>query len=145
MTPNGFMYFDYYQSRERDKEPLGIGGYLPIAKVYSYEPFDGLAPGVEDHILGVQANLWTEYITTPEHLEYMLLPRMCALSEVQWCQRNKKDYNRFDASLDHSFAIFDAMGLCYSKDCRGEIGLDRVPARSDAELEDYLSKNKPAW
>ena len=145
MTPNSFMYFDYYQGQERDKEPLCIGGNLPLAKVYSYEPLDGMAPGVEDHILGVQANLWTEYITTPEHLEYMLLPRMCALSEVQWCERNKKDFNRFDASLDHTFAILDAMGVNYSLDCRGKVGLDRQPARTEAELEDYLAKNKQAW
>ena len=145
MTPNGYMYFDYYQSQERDKEPFGIGGHLPLAKVYSYEPYDGLAPGVEGHILGVQANLWTEYIATPEHLEYMLLPRMCALAEVQWCARDKKDYKRFDASLDHTFEMLDAMGVNYSLDCRGLIGLERKPARSDAELEEYLSKKDWGW
>ena len=145
MTPTQFMYFDYYQSQERDKEPFAIGGYVPLEKVYSYEPFDGMAPGVEDHILGVQANLWTEYIATPEHLEYMLLPRMCALSEVQWCDRGKKDYARFDTSLDHTFEILDAMGVNYSLDCRGLIGLDRQPARTAADLEDYLSKDKRSW
>ena len=123
MTPYTFVYFDYYQSREREKEPVGIGGYLPVENVYAYEPFDGMAPGTEDHILGVQANLWTEYIATPEHLEYMLLPRMCALSEIQWCDADRKDYARFDASLDHTFRILDVLGMTYAKHVRGEVGL----------------------
>ena len=145
MTPNSYLYFDYYQGQERDKEPFGIGGYLPVEKVYSYEPFDGLTPAAQKHILGVQANLWTEYILTPEHLEYMLLPRMCALSEVQWCAADKKDYARFDASLEHTFAILDAMGMNYSLDCRGLIGLDRQPARTPEQLEEYLAKKDWAW
>ena len=128
MTPYTHLYFDFYQSKETDKEPLAIGGYTPLEKVYGYEPFDGIKPGAEDHILGVQANLWTEYITTEEHLEYMLLPRMCALSEVQWCAADAKDYQRFLQSLDHTFEILDAMGLNYSLDHKGLIGLDRLPA-----------------
>ena len=145
MTPNSYLYFDYYQSQERDKEPFGIGGNLPVEKVYAYEPFDGLTPAAQKHILGVQANLWTEYIATPEHLEYMLLPRMCALSEIQWCAADKKDYARFDASIDHSFEMFDAMGLTYCMDNRGLIGLDREPARSPEELEEYLKENPRSW
>lgn len=145
MTPNSYLYFDYYQGQERDKEPFGIGGYLPVEKVYSYEPFDGLTPAAQKHILGVQANLWTEYIATPEHLEYMLLPRMCALSEVQWCAADKKDYARFDASLEHTFAILDAMGMNYSLDCRGLIGLDRQPARTPEQMEEYLAKKDWVW
>ena len=113
MTPNSFLYFDYYQSKDQDNEPLAIGGYLPLEKVYSYEPFDGIKSGAENHIIGVQANLWTEYIATPEHLEYMLLPRMCALSEVQWCKAGSKDWDRFSASLGHTFEILDAMGMNY--------------------------------
>lgn len=145
MTPYDYAYFDYYQGPERDKEPLCIGGNLPVETVYSYEPLDGVTPGAEDHILGVQANLWTEYITTPEHLYYMLLPRMCALSEIQWCDRDRKDFTRFNASLDHTFAILDAMGVNYSLDCRGLVGLGRKPARNAAELAEYLEKNKPSW
>ena len=120
MTPTDYMYFDYYQSRDRDNEPLGIGGYLPLEQVYSYEPLDGMAPGSESHIIGVQANLWTEYIATPEHLEYMLLPRLCALSEVQWCAPEAKDYGRFRQSLDHTFEMLDAMGVNYRKPADGE-------------------------
>ena len=145
MTPNSHMYFDYYQGNERDKEPFGIGGYVPLEQVYSYEPFEGIAPGAEDHILGVQANLWTEYIATPWHLEYMLLPRMCALSEVQWCAADAKDYARFDASLDHTFKILDAMGVSYSLDCRGLVGLDRIPARDSVEMAEYMATKEWRW
>ena len=140
MTPNEYMYIDYYQSQERDKEPLCIGGYVPVEKVYSYEPYEGMTPGTEDHILGVQANLWTEYVTTPEFLEYMLLPRMCALSEVQWCNADRKDYTRFDNSLDHTFKMLDVMGYTYAKHVRGIIGLagQEQPARTPEELAEYL-------
>ena len=145
MTPNSHMYFDYYQGDERDKEPFGIGGRVPLEKVYSYEPFEGIAPGAEDHIIGVQANLWTEYIATPWHLEYMLLPRMCALSEVQWCKADAKDYARFDAALDHTFKILDAMGVSYSLDCRGLVGLDRIPARDSVEMAEYMATKEWLW
>ncbi len=116
MTPNTYCYFDYYQSQDQDKEPFGIGGDLPIEKVYGYEPFDGLDAEQQKHILGVQANLWTEYIATPEHLEYMLLPRMTALSEVQWCRPEDKNPDRFKAALQaESFKIFDILGYNYRK------------------------------
>ena len=146
MTPNSHMYIDYYQSRERDKEPLCIGGYVPVEKVYSYEPYEGMTPGTEDHILGVQANLWTEYVTSPEFLEYMLFPRMCALSEVQWCNADRKDYTRFDSSLDHTFKMLDVMGYAYAKHVRGLIGLpgQEQPARSPEELAEYL-ENQTEW
>ena len=147
MTPNSHMYIDYYQSQERDKEPLCIGGLVTVEKLYSYEPYDGMVPGTEDHILGVQANLWTEYVTTPEFLEYMLLPRMCALSEVQWCDKDRKDYARFDASLDHTFQMLDVMGYTYAKHVRGIIGLPghEQPARSEEELKQYLEENPIGW
>ena len=147
MTPNSHMYIDYYQSQERDKEPLCIGGLVTVPKLYSYEPYEGMEPGTEDHILGVQANLWTEYVTSPEFLEYMLLPRMCALSEVQWCNADRKDYNRFDASLDHTFKMLDIMGYTYAKHVRGIIGLpgQEQPARSEEELKKYLEENPIGW
>lgn len=145
MTPNGYMYFDYYQGDERDKEPFGIGGRVPLEKVYSYEPFDGITPGAESHILGVQANLWTEYIATPEHLEYMLLPRMCALSEVQWCDSSRKDFIRFNESLDHAFRMFDIMGYNYSLDIRCLVGLDRIPARTSEQMADYMTSKTWDW
>ena len=123
MTPNTYMYFDYYQSDSTALEPLAIGGHLPVDKVYSCEPCTDIPTEAQSHILGVQANLWTEYIATPEHLEYMLLPRMCALSEVQWCRPENKDFDRFKASLAHTFDIYDAMGLTYSRDVLGQYGM----------------------
>ena len=85
MTPTSFCYFDYYQTADTKDEPLGIGGYVPIEKVYSLEPVPAaLTEEQSKHILGAQANLWTEYIHSSEHVEYMVWPRMAALAEVQW-------------------------------------------------------------
>jgi len=122
MSPNSFLYFDYYQSSEIDKEPFGIGGNLPIEKVYSYEPYDGMPENAQKHILGVQANLWTEYVATPEHLEYMILPRMAALSEIQWSPASEKNFERFKESLKHEFNMYDKMGYTYSKAIYGIYG-----------------------
>ena len=116
MTPNTYCYFDYYQSEDQKQEPLAIGGNLPIEKVYGYEPFEGLNAEQQKHILGVQANLWTEYIGTNEYLEYMLLPRMCALSEIQWCDPKAKNFERFSTSMRNgAFKIFDTLGYNYRK------------------------------
>ena len=116
MTPNSFFYLDYYQSEDKDNEPLAIGGYLPVEKCYSYEPCtDEMTEEQQKHILGVQANLWTEYIGTNEYLEYMLLPRMTALSEVQWCQPENKNWERFLDSADEFCAIYDMAGYNYGK------------------------------
>lgn len=114
MTPNTFYYLDYYQSLDKENEPLAIGGYLPIEKSYSYEPFTAdMTDEEKAHVLGVQANLWTEYIATADHLFYMLLPRMAALSEVQWCQPENKSWERFVDSADDFCAIYDVMGYSY--------------------------------
>lgn len=116
MTPNSFFYLDYYQSRDIENEPLAIGGYLPIEKCYSFDPYESIAPALQHHIIGVQANLWTEYIPSNEQLEYMLLPRMLALSEVQWCTPKNRDFARFKAAVvDHQFKILDLLGYNYSK------------------------------
>ena len=114
MTPNSHCYFDYYQAEGGEGEPLGIGGFVPVEKVYSLDPLEGIAPEHAHHILGVQANLWTEYISTPEHLEYMLLPRLLALSEVQWCQPEQRDLNRFLRVLqEHEYPVLDQAGYNY--------------------------------
>ena len=116
MTPNTFFYLDYYQSDDKENEPLGIGGYLPVEKCYSYEPFTAdMTDEEKAHILGVQANLWTEYIPDEAHLQYMLLPRMAALSEVQWCQAENKNWDRFYASADDFCAIYDIAGYNYAR------------------------------
>ncbi len=121
MTPYSHLYFDFYQSENKDAEPLAIGGYSPVEKVYSYEPYaEGMTKEETSHIIGVQANLWTEYITTDSHLEYMLLPRLAALSEVQWCKAEKKDWNRFLESLPVVCQRYGMMGYNYATHCLGQ-------------------------
>lgn len=116
MTPTTYVYFDYYQTQNTEGEPFGIGGYVPLELVYSFEPApESLMPEQRGHILGAQANLWTEYIKTPEHVEYMLLPRMAALSEVQWMQPEKKDYQQFLKRLPRLLALYDKLGYNYAK------------------------------
>lgn len=96
MTPNTYLYFDYYQSDTPADEPEAIGGYLPLSHVYSYEPVPAsLTPDEAKYIIGVQANLWTEYIPSFRQIEYMELPRMAALAETQWCDARQKDYSSF--------------------------------------------------
>lgn len=90
MTPNDYCYFDYYQSEDTRHEPFAIGGFVPLEKVYSLNPTASLTEEQAKHILGTQANLWTEYIPTSEQVEYMVLPRMAALAEVQWTQLERK-------------------------------------------------------
>lgn len=93
MTPNTYLYFDYYQSKDVEQEPEAIGGYLPLERVYSYEPMpESLTPEEQKYIKGVQANLWTEYIPTYSQVEYMELPRMAALADIQWTNPEHKDY-----------------------------------------------------
>lgn len=114
MVPNDYFYFDYCQSRNRAAEPLCIGGYVPVNKVYSFEPFEKLSEEESKHILGVQANLWTEYISEFSGVEYMVLPRMDALCEVQWCAADRKDFERFRHSLLNMRKIYDALGARYA-------------------------------
>ena len=116
LTPTSHCYFDYLQSEDRAAEPLGFNGVVTLDKIYSLDPLDGIAPEQAHHVLGVQANLWTEYISTPEHLEYMLLPRLLALSEVQWCQPGVRDPARFLQALqDHQFPVLEQAGYNYRK------------------------------
>ena len=115
MTPNTYVYFDYYQTSNTEDEPIAIGGFLPIEKVYSFEPApESLTAEQKGHILGAQANLWTEYIPTPEQAEYMLLPRMAALSEVQWTQPEKKDYDNFLTRLPQLTSLYERAGYNFA-------------------------------
>lgn len=116
MTPTSFCYFDYYQTADTQDEPLGIGGYVPIEKVYSLEPVPTtLTKEQGKHILGAQANLWTEYIASTEHVEYMILPRMAALAEVQWTQPEKKDFKDFTTRLARLMKFYQRDGFNYAK------------------------------
>ncbi|HEY3278993.1 MAG TPA: beta-N-acetylhexosaminidase [Gemmatimonadales bacterium] len=100
MTPGSHTYLDHYQSLDTASEPLAIGGFLPIDTVYSYEPVPGiLAPGEARHVLGAQAQLWTEYVADPKQAEYMAFPRLCALAEVVWTPPERKNFADFSARL----------------------------------------------
>lgn len=115
MTPNTYCYFDYYQTADTKDEPLGIGGYVPIEKAYSLDPTFDLNEEQKKHIIGAQANLWTEYIATTEHVEYMVLPRMAALAEVQWTQPEKKDFKDFTTRLASLMKFYQRDGFNYAK------------------------------
>ena len=147
MSPGYFMYIDRYNSEEWDREPVSIGACLPTELVYSYEPCEGVSPEAESHIIGAQANLWTEFIGSDDYLEYMLLPRLAALSEVQWEERGARDWERFRAALDHSAEIFEAMGDTYCKYTWGIAGMPgyEKPARTPEQMEEFLKTRKGPW
>ena len=110
MSPTSHCYFDYYQAREG--EPEAIGGFLPLEKVYSFEPIPPkISPDKKHHILGAQANVWTEYIATPEHCEYMLLPRLCALAEVVWTPKKLRDYDDFTLRMQKHYWRLNEAGI----------------------------------
>ncbi|WP_028297745.1 beta-N-acetylhexosaminidase [Olivibacter sitiensis] len=115
MTPNSHLYLDHKQSKDQADEPVSIGGFLPLEKVYSYHPRpDSLSADQQKHILGVQANLWTEYITTANHLEYMLFPRALALAEVAWTSNSAKDYTDFSQKrLPKRLQELETLGYLY--------------------------------
>lgn len=116
MSPNTYLYFDYYQSKDVEQEPEAIGGYLPLERVYSYEPMPAsLTPEEQKYIKGVQANLWTEYIPTFSQVEYMELPRMAALADIQWTNPEHKDYQDFLQRLVRMVKIYDVYQYNYAK------------------------------
>lgn len=112
MTPGSYMYFDFYQADPRH-QPVAIGGYTPIRKVYSYNPIpqDSLTAEEAKHFLGVQANTWTEYIPTPEHLEYMMFPRALAVAEIGWTPQEKRDWQDFKPRVNAHIPVLQQMGL----------------------------------
>ena len=113
MTPNSHLYFDYYQGDPK-QEPKAIGGFLPMEKVYSYEPVPAeLDEDEKKHILGAQGNVWTEYIPSTDYLEYMAAPRMCALAEVVWTPAEDRDYERFIFRMGAHYQRLDAMKVNY--------------------------------
>ncbi len=117
MTPNTYLYFDYYQALDTSTEPDAIGGYLPLERVYSYEPVsdDMLREDLGKYIVGVQANLWTEYMPTYRQVEYMALPRLSALAEIQWTQRGTKDYEDFTQRTLRMMQVYDEQGYNYAR------------------------------
>ncbi|MBX0293041.1 family 20 glycosylhydrolase [Hymenobacter sp. HSC-4F20] len=116
MTPTTNLYIDYGQNPQphSPNEPLMIGGYLPLDRIYNYNPLPKeLTLEQQKHILGPQANMWTEYITTPQKVEYMLFPRLLAVSEVGWTPAARKSYAAFVPRMSQHFARLDAKKINY--------------------------------
>jgi hexosaminidase len=115
MSPGSYCYFDHYQSQSAG-EPLAIGGFLPLEKVYSYNPVPkSLSADEKKYIMGVQANVWTEYIPTFSQVQYMIFPRMAALAEVAWTEPVNKNYDFFIARLIPHLSLLDKMKIHYAK------------------------------
>ncbi len=114
MTPTDYCYIDYAQLKNNWAQPQSIGGYVPVSKVYSYEPVPAELNEEEGkYIMGAQVNLWTEYVGFPEHALYMLLPRLDAISEVQWLQAEKKDFEAFKTRLPRMLKLYQKLGYKY--------------------------------
>ena len=116
MTPTTHCYFDYQQVEDTEFEPSRCGGFIPIERVYALDPApDTLSVTARQHILGTQANLWSEYMTTESTVEYQALPRMSALAEVQWTKPERKDFEAFKERLTRLTVLFERYGYTYAK------------------------------
>lgn len=114
LTPNSHCYFDYYQS-DNENEPLAIGGFLPLEKVYDFNPIpEELTKEEAKFVLGAQGNVWTEYMSTPEKVEYMVFPRVIALAEVVWSAKEHKNYDDFIRRLEFFNKRLDAKNVQYA-------------------------------
>lgn len=139
MTPNTYLYFDYYQTKDTENEPMAIGGYLPLERVYSYEPMPAsLTKEEQKYIIGVQANHWSEYIPTFSQLQYMAFPRWAALSEIQWSKPESKNYQNFLTRLPHMIDIYKAEGYNYAKHVF-DVEADYQPNPTDGTLDITLT------
>lgn len=115
MSPNSHLYIDHYQGKA-SLEPLSIGGYTTLEKVYSYNPTPAALSAEEaGYVTGVQANLWTEYIPTTEKVLYMVLPRMAALAEIAWTQPEQKSWDDFKRRMERQYQLYDKLGIPYAK------------------------------
>lgn len=114
MTPGNPVYFDHSQRENEDS--ITIGGYNPIEKVYAWDPLPAeLNSDQQQYILGAQANVWTEYMDNPAKVEYMIFPRMAALSEILWSPKEKKDWSRFEKKLEVQFGRYTQWNVQFSK------------------------------
>jgi hexosaminidase len=111
MTPNTYCYFDYYQSEDHSAEPPTIGGYIPLEKVYAFDPTEGIPADKTAHVLGGQGNIWTEYMPTTEIVEYMAFPRAAAMAEVLWSDPTTRDYADFLRRLRPFLQRLDSLGV----------------------------------
>jgi len=115
MVPSYYCYFDYYQA-DPEFEPLAIGGFLPLQKVYRFEPSaEELIPSEAKYILGAQGNVWTEYIPSEKQVEYMAYPRAAALSEVVWSNKETRNWENFKKRLSYHYQRFEILNVNASK------------------------------
>ncbi len=114
MTPNTYFYLDYYQANPA-KEPLAIGGYLPLEKVYEYDPTAELSAAEQKYVLGIQGNVWTEYMPNPAQVEYMTFPRASAIGEIAWVPAGGKNFEDFATRLKEHLKRMDYLKVNYSK------------------------------
>ena len=113
MSPNSYFYLDYYQADPRT-EPMAMGGFVPLWRVYSYNPMPAsLTLHEASHIIGVQGNVWTEYISTPEYAEYMAFPRGAAVAEIGWSPQSLRNYPDFKQRVIQQFKRYDGIGWKY--------------------------------
>lgn len=116
MTPLSYLYFDYYQSEDIANEPLSIGGYVPVERVYEFQPLpEELTHEQQQHIIGVQANIWTEYIASFRHVQYMAMPRMAALAELQWNNPQERDFEALVERCRKMAQLYDLYHYNYAK------------------------------
>ena len=142
MTPGSHCYFDHYQG-DPATEPLAIGGFTPLDKVYAFEPVPAvLSPEEAGYILGAQANVWTEYIPNPDHVEYMALPRMAALAEVLWSPKSSRNWDSFVFRLPQTIRHYNKLQINYSQAAWNVKVLEEVDAPS-RNLKLTLSSSLP--
>ncbi|ANQ52815.1 family 20 glycosylhydrolase [Flammeovirga sp. MY04] len=139
MTPGDHVYFDHYQTEDISNEPLQVGGYTSVKEVYDYEPLpSSLSKEEQKYIIGVQGNVWTEYMKTPEKVEYMMVPRVAALSEIAWTAPDQKDWTNFKSRLNDIRKVYDQMHINYAKhlyNVLGEVKADTTLKALVATLE----------
>ena len=137
MTPGSHCYFDHYQGDPKN-EPLAFGGYTTLEKVYSFNPIPNVLTFEESkYILGAQGNLWTEYIDSEKQVEYMIFPRLLALSEVVWGTSNPKNFSGFQERVIREFSVLDEMGVNYSK-AIFELTSTATPSKTGKGVEFHL-------
>nr|WP_314898067.1 family 20 glycosylhydrolase [uncultured Flavobacterium sp.] len=134
MTPDSHCYFNFYQGPQNE-EPLAFDAYIPLSKVYDFDPVvDSMTPNQAKHVLGGQANLWSEYISTAQQSEYMIFPRLAALAEAVWSPKEARNWNDFINRLPSLLKRYDYLGINYAKSAY------LVTASSTADLDKKLVK-----
>lgn len=151
MTPSTYFYFDYWQTYSSDGEPLAFKRILPLKQTYSFNPHEGLTTDQSKYIIGVQANLWTEYVVEYQHAQRMLLPRLAAMAEIAWAGKATTSYNEFVYRMEKSMIplynkySYEYAPYAFSEDSKLLESLSLSPKSDKCELERQIRKNLPQW